>query len=49
MAIIIDFIGQKNEMIIKNKTLYELVMSRANKRRLAFIVKNNITDYRIIK
>ena len=32
-------------MITKNKTKYQLIMTRDNKRRLAYILKNRIRDY----
>ncbi len=35
----------KGNVITKNKSMYELVMSRANKRRLAYLIKNKLTDY----
>lgn len=35
----------KKECIIPNKTKYQLVMTRANKRRLAQIIKNKERDY----
>lgn len=35
----------KHVMLTTNKTKYQLVMTRANKRRLAFILKHNIRDY----
>lgn len=39
------FYWNKSTMYVKNKTMYEFVMTRANKRRLAYIIKNKITDY----
>ena len=39
------FYWRKNEMIVKHKSLYELIMSRENKRRLASIIKNKEADY----
>ena len=33
-------------MITPNKTKYQLVMTRDNKRHLAQIIKNHISDYR---
>lgn len=39
------FYWRKNEMIVRYKTLYELVLCRANKRRLAQIIKNKEADY----
>ena len=35
----------KQDMLVPNKTKYQLVLTRANKRRLATILKNKITDY----
>ena len=35
----------KKNMITKNKTKYQLIMTRDNKRRLAYILKNRIRDY----
>ena len=35
----------KRDMLVKNKTKYQLILTRANKRRLAQIIKNKITDY----
>lgn len=35
----------KQNMIITNKTKYQLTMTRANKRRLAVILKNRERDY----
>ena len=32
-------------MLTKNKTKYQLVMTRDNKRRLAQILKNHVRDY----
>ena len=39
------FYWRKNEMIVRYKTLYELVLSRTNKRKLASIIKNKQADY----
>jgi hypothetical protein len=39
------FLWRKNEMLIKNKTMYEMRMSRENKRKLAYIIKNRLFDY----
>ena len=39
------FYWRKNEMIVRYKTLYSMVMCRANKRRLAQIIKNKQADY----
>ena len=35
----------KHDMITPNKTQYQLIMTRANKRYLAQIIKNKIHDY----
>lgn len=35
----------KQNMLTKNKTKYQLVMTRDNKRRLAYILKNKLRDY----
>lgn len=35
----------KQNMLTKNKTKYQLVMTRDNKRKLAYILKNRIRDY----
>lgn len=35
----------KQTMLTKNKTKYQLIMTRANKRRLAFIIKHRLRDY----
>lgn len=35
----------KQNMITHNKTKYQLVLTRDNKRRLAYIIKNKIRDY----
>lgn len=35
----------KTDMLVPNKSKYQLVLTRANKRRLASIIKNHITDY----
>lgn len=37
----------KQNMLTQNKTKYQLIMTRANKRRLAYILKNKIRDYAI--
>ena len=39
------FFWSTTEYRIKHKKSYQLVMSRANKRRLAFVVKNKLNDY----
>lgn len=39
------FYWNKHNTLVKNKTKYQLVMTRANKRRLAYILKNRIRDY----
>lgn len=39
------FYWNKHNMLVKNKIKYQLVMTRANKRRLAYILKNRIRDY----
>lgn len=39
------FHWNKQKMLIKNKIKYQLVMTRANKRRLAYILKNRERDY----
>ena len=36
---------KKYEVLLTNKTKYQLVMTRANKRHLAQIIKNKIHDY----
>lgn len=36
---------KKYEVLLPNKTKYQLVLTRANKRNLAQIIKNNIHDY----
>lgn len=41
------FYWNKQNMITHNKTKYQLVMTRDNKRRLAYILKNRIRDYAI--
>lgn len=38
----------KQNMLTKNKTKYQLVMTRENKRRLAYILKNRLRDYQEI-
>lgn len=35
----------KSDMLVKNKTKYQLIMTRANKRHLAQIIKNKIRDF----
>ena len=35
----------KKDILVKNKSKYQLVLSRANKRMLAQYIKNNIHDY----
>lgn len=37
----------KQNMLTPNKSKYQLVMTRSNKRRLAYILKNKIRDYAI--
>lgn len=39
------FLWSKQEAIFINKSKYQLIMSRANKRRLAYILKNRLRDY----
>lgn len=39
------FKWNKDSMLIKNRDCYQLVMTRANKRRLAQIIKNRERDY----
>lgn len=39
------FFWSKKDSIVRYKTAYELVMSRANKRKLASIIKNKQADY----
>lgn len=39
------FLWSKQNMLTKNKTKYQLIMTRANKRRLAYLLKNRIRDY----
>jgi len=39
------FFWNKGDMLITNKSMYELVMSRANKRRLAYMIKVEKKDY----
>lgn len=38
----------KHDMLVQNKGQYQLVMTRANKRHLAQIIKNKIHDYQEI-
>ena len=35
----------KQDMLVTNKTKYQLILTRANKRHLAQIIKNKIHDY----
>lgn len=35
----------KTDVLVPNKTKYQLILTRANKRRLATIIKNQITDF----
>ena len=35
----------KKNMLTRNKTKYQLILTRDNKRRLAYIIKNRIRDY----
>lgn len=39
------FYWNKHTMKVRNKTKYRLVMTRENKRRLAYILKNGLRDY----
>lgn len=39
------FLWSKQNMLTKNKTKYQLIMTRANKRRLAYLLKNRVRDY----
>lgn len=39
------FLWSKKEAIFINKSKYQLIMSRTNKRRLAYILKNRLRDY----
>ena len=39
------FHWDKHTMLTTNSTLYEIVFTRFNKRRLAYLIKNRITDY----
>lgn len=41
------FYWNKQNMLTHNKTKYQLIMTRANKRRLAYLLKNHIRDYAI--
>lgn len=43
------FLWSKKDCLLKNKTKYQFVASRANKRRLAQIIKNREHDYLTIK
>jgi hypothetical protein len=35
----------KIDMLVPNKSKYQLVLTRANKRRLAVIIKNRLIDF----
>lgn len=35
----------KTDMMVPNKSKYQLVLTRANKRRMAVIIKNRLIDY----
>ena len=39
------FLWSKTDMMVPNKSKYQLVATRANKRRLAVIIKNKELDY----
>ncbi len=39
------FYWNKHNMLTKNKTMYQLIMTRDNKRYLAQILKNRVRDY----
>jgi len=39
------FHWKKSDMLIHNKAYYELIMCRANKRRLAYMIKQEHKDY----
>lgn len=39
------FYWSKSNVIVTNKSKYQLVMTRHNKRRLAYILKNGVRDY----
>lgn len=39
------FYWNKHNMLTKNKTMYQLIMTRDNKRHLAQILKNRVRDY----
>jgi len=39
------FYWNKRDILIQNRSMYELVMSRANKRRLAYMIKIERKDY----
>jgi hypothetical protein len=39
------FLWRKDNILTKHKTYYQLVMTRANKRHLAQIIKNHVRDY----
>ena len=43
------FLWSKKDCLLTNKTKYQFVASRANKRRLAQIIKNREHDYTTIK
>jgi len=40
-----SFHWNKKDILLKNKSLYELIMTRANKRRLAKAIKEDRKDY----
>lgn len=42
------FLWSKTDMLTPNKSMYQLVATRANKRRLAQIIKNRELDYQEI-
>ena len=35
----------KTDVMVPNKSKYQLVLTRANKRRMAVIIKNRLIDY----
>lgn len=39
------FHWKKSDIIVKNKHMYELIMTRANKRMLAYMIKEKRQDY----
>lgn len=39
------FFWCKKDMLVDNKSMYQLIMSRANKRRLAYMIKTEHKDY----